>query len=61
MVGPFTALRFTEILMMNTVCVEIQDSALYVEKPADIDRYATNFERLTQLALDGEETLAFLE
>lgn len=61
MTGSFTALRFPETPMMNTVYVEIKGGALYVEKPPDVDRYSASFERLTELALDEEETIAFLE
>ncbi|HET9254083.1 MAG TPA: Scr1 family TA system antitoxin-like transcriptional regulator [Pseudonocardiaceae bacterium] len=61
MTGSFTALRFPEVPMMNTVYVEIEGAALYVEKPRGIDRYTANFERLTELALDESGTISFLE
>lgn len=61
MTGSFAALRFPETPTMNTVYVQIQGGALYVEKPPDVDRYTATFERLTELALDEEETIAFLE
>jgi len=58
--GPFTALRFPEE-PMNTVYVELTGSAIYLEKPAAVERYTTNFERLAGLAFDEKETIAFLE
>ncbi|MGH3697819.1 MAG: helix-turn-helix domain-containing protein [Pseudonocardiaceae bacterium] len=61
MTGSFTALRFPEVPMMNTVYVQIQGAALYVEKPPGIDRYTATFERLTELALDEVRTISFLE
>lgn len=61
MPGSFAALRFPETPTMNTVYVQIQGGALYVEKPPDVDRYTATFERLTELALDEEETISFLE
>ncbi|MBV9142806.1 MAG: helix-turn-helix domain-containing protein [Pseudonocardiales bacterium] len=61
MVGSFTALRFPEVPMMNTVYVEIRGGALYVEKPPDVERYTATFEHLTELALDEARTISFLE
>jgi len=61
MTGPFTALRFPETPAIDTIYVELKDAAVYIEKPSEVDRYTTDFERLTQLALDEEETIAFLE
>lgn len=61
MTGSFTALRFPEVPMMNTVYVQIQGGALYVEKPPDVDRYTATFERLAELALDEARTISFLE
>jgi transcriptional regulator with XRE-family HTH domain len=60
MTGPFTALRFPET-PMNTVYVEMQTAAVYMEKPSDIQHYTTGFERLSELALDKEGTISFLE
>lgn len=61
MTGSFTALRFPETPMMNTVYAEIKGGAVYMEKPPDVERYTACFERLTELALDEERTLSFLE
>ncbi|MGH3975230.1 MAG: helix-turn-helix domain-containing protein [Pseudonocardiaceae bacterium] len=61
MTGSFTALRFPEVPMMNTVYVQIKGGALYVEKPPDVDRYTATFERLTELALYDAGTISFLE
>lgn len=60
MAGSFTALRFPEA-PMNTVYVEFKGGAIYMEKPPDVDRYTATFERLTEVALSGEETVSFLE
>jgi Domain of unknown function (DUF5753) len=60
MVGSFAALRFPEA-PMNTVYVEIKGGAIYMEKPPDVERYTANFERLTEVALGGEEMVSFLE
>jgi hypothetical protein len=61
MTGSFTALRFPEVPMMNTVYVNIQGGALYVEKPPDVERYTATFERLAELALDEARTIPLLE
>jgi transcriptional regulator with XRE-family HTH domain len=61
MTGSFTALRFPETPVMNTVYVQIKGGAIYVEKPPDVDRYTASFERLTELALDEQETIEFLQ
>jgi transcriptional regulator with XRE-family HTH domain len=60
MVGSFAALRFPEA-PMNTVYVEIKGGAIYMEKPPDVERYTATFERLTEIALGGEETISLLE
>jgi transcriptional regulator with XRE-family HTH domain len=59
MLGAFTALRFPEE-PMNTVYVELDNGALYLEAPAEVERYAHTFERLTGLALDPESTVEWL-
>jgi transcriptional regulator with XRE-family HTH domain len=61
MSGPFSALRFPGTPTMDTVYLEFKGGAIYKEKPADVERYTTSFERLTDLALDEEETLTYLE
>lgn len=59
MLGAFTALRFSEE-PMNTVYVELDGAALYLEAPAEIKRYAATFERLTRLALTPRSTVDLL-
>ncbi|MGH8996027.1 MAG: helix-turn-helix domain-containing protein [Acidimicrobiales bacterium] len=58
--GSFTALRFPEE-PMNTIYIGFAGGAVYLEKPADVGRHATTFERLAELALDEEETTTLLE
>lgn len=57
--GAFTALRFPEE-PMNTVYLELDGAALYLEAPSEIKRYANTFERLTSLALDADSTVELL-
>jgi len=58
--GAFTALRFPEE-PMNTVYLELDRAALYLEAPSEIARYATIFERLASLALDADGTAKLLD
>jgi hypothetical protein len=60
MFGAFTALRFPEE-PMNTVYLELDRAALYLEAPSEIARYATIFERLAGLALDADGTAKLLD
>ena len=60
MLGAFTALRFPEE-PMNTVYLELDRAALYLEAPSEIARYATIFERLASLALDADGTAKLLD
>ena len=53
--GAFTALRFPEE-PMNTVYLELDGAALYLESPTEVGRYADTFARLTDLALDPGAT-----
>jgi len=57
--GAFTALRFPEE-PMNTVYLELDGAALYLESPTEVSRYAKAFTRLTELALDPEATTDLL-
>jgi DNA-binding XRE family transcriptional regulator len=59
MLGSFTALRFPEE-PMNTVYVELSGGAIYLERPAEAQRYAETFDRLAGLALTEKETVTFL-
>jgi transcriptional regulator with XRE-family HTH domain len=58
--GAFTALRFPEE-PMNTVYLELDGAALYLEAPSQIARYANTFERLASLALDADGTAELLD
>lgn len=51
MTAPFNMLGFEEEPGMNTVYLENGRGSLYLEKPADLDRYRQMFTQLTQLAL----------
>jgi transcriptional regulator with XRE-family HTH domain len=53
----FTLLRFADTLGMNCVYLENDRGALYLERPADVDRYAAMFEQLSRSALSAEESL----
>jgi transcriptional regulator with XRE-family HTH domain len=51
MTAPFLMLGFAEVPGMNTVYLENGRGSLYLEKPADLERYAAMFGQLTSLAL----------
>jgi transcriptional regulator with XRE-family HTH domain len=59
MLGAFTALRFPEE-PMNTVYVEIDSAALYLESPAEVARYTSTFEQLTAIGLDEKASVDLL-
>lgn len=55
MVSPFILLRFdTEPDLVDVVYLEHDTGALYLERPADIDRYTWIFTEIGKLALDEE-------
>jgi len=60
MTGPFTILRFPE-RSMNMVYVELRGGAVYLERPEDIDLHEAIFERLSDLSLNEEDTIALLK
>ncbi len=49
--GPFTVLRFAELDLDDVVYIEQLTSALYLDKPADIDYY---YQVMEQLCLEAE-------
>jgi hypothetical protein len=49
--GPFTILRFSEPDLQDVVFIEQLTSALYLDKPAEVDRY---LEVMEQLSLQAE-------
>ncbi len=59
MLGPFTALRFPQE-PLNTIYIELDGGAIYWEKPASVERYAATFRRLTDLALNEEDTISLI-
>ena len=60
MTAPFTLLGFAEYPRMNTVYLESGRGALYLEKPADLDRYDWMFSQLTEAALSPTDSRKFL-
>lgn len=58
--GPFTLLGFAEHGNPDVVYIENQVGALYVEKPAGIERYTTMFEHLVAKAPSHEESAAMI-
>ncbi len=53
----FTLLRFADTLGMNCVYLEVDRGALYLERPADVDRYTAMFEQLSKTALSADASL----
>ncbi|MGH3669818.1 MAG: DUF5753 domain-containing protein, partial [Pseudonocardiaceae bacterium] len=55
----FTLLRFADAdtADMNCVYLENEQGALYLERPADVDRYAVMFDQLSRSALSVDESL----
>ncbi|MGH3833815.1 MAG: DUF5753 domain-containing protein, partial [Pseudonocardiaceae bacterium] len=56
----FTLLRFADTLDMNCVYLENDRSALYLERPANVDHYTAVFEQLSKTALSAEESLELI-
>ncbi|MGH3573031.1 MAG: helix-turn-helix domain-containing protein [Pseudonocardiaceae bacterium] len=59
MTGPFTMLWFPE-RSMNMVYIELRGGAVYLERPEDIDLHETIFKKLSDLALNEEDTVSLL-
>jgi hypothetical protein len=59
--GPFTILRFDERELPDVVYLEQLTSALYLEKPEEVDRYMQVMNTLCVEARPVSETPAFLE
>jgi hypothetical protein len=49
--GPFTILRFAEPDLQDVIYIEQLTSALYLDKPAEVDRY---LEVMEQICLQAE-------
>jgi len=61
MTAPFTMLGFEEDPEMNCCYLENGRGALYLEKPADLDRYGVIFSRLADQALGTRESISFMD
>ncbi|WP_308169724.1 DUF5753 domain-containing protein [Acrocarpospora catenulata] len=59
--GPFTILRFNERELPDVVYLEQLMSALYLEKPEEVDRYMQVMNTLSVVAMPVSQTPAFLE
>jgi transcriptional regulator with XRE-family HTH domain len=57
----FAILRFAEEDLPDVVYVEHLTSALYLDKPADVDRYLLAMERLAILAHEPEQTQRIID
>lgn len=57
---PFTVLRFAEPELADVVYVEHLTSAIYLDKPADVDQYMMTMERACQGAKPPERTPTLL-
>ena len=58
---PFTILRFAEPSMSDVVFMEYLTSALYLDKPADVDAYMRAMNTLCLAAMRPRATVDFLE
>jgi transcriptional regulator with XRE-family HTH domain len=60
MSGSFSLLTLPDEDAPNFVYLEHRDGAIYLERPADLDRYTATFDDLTRLALSPDATADFL-
>jgi transcriptional regulator with XRE-family HTH domain len=58
--GPFTILEFPQRLDPDAVYIENVAGELFLEEPADVDRFRIAFERLTALAESPEDTIKMI-
>ncbi|WP_019630472.1 helix-turn-helix domain-containing protein [Actinomadura atramentaria] len=58
--GPFTILRFAEPGLSDVVFLEQLTSALYLDKPSDVDTYMRAMNHLCITASRPDDTIAFL-
>ncbi|MCX9190873.1 transcriptional regulator [Carbonactinospora thermoautotrophica] len=61
MAGPFVILEFADPAVSDVVYVENLAGDIYVEKSAQVGRFARIFERLKEIALDPDDSLALIE
>ena len=59
--GPFSILRFAEPELSDVVYLEQLTSALYIDKPTEVDRYLEVMERLCVQAEAAADTVKLLE
>ncbi|WP_416964079.1 helix-turn-helix domain-containing protein [Streptomyces sp. Agncl-13] len=59
--GPITVLRFPVPDLPDIVYLEQLTSALYLDKPEEVDRYLAVMDRLSMVASPAPESVAFLE
>mgnify|MGYP001191717227 CR=1 FL=1 len=59
--GPFSILRFGEQTLSDVIYLEQLTSSLYLDKPADVDRYRQVMDRLSVDACPASQTRALLE
>ncbi|XVQ14361.1 helix-turn-helix domain-containing protein [Spirillospora sp. CA-255316] len=59
--GPFTILRFAEPGLSDVVFMEQLTSALYLDKPTDVDTYMRAMNNLCIAATRPDDTVSFLE
>jgi len=59
--GPFSILRFAEPELSDVVYLEQLTSALYIDKPTEVDRYLEVMERLCVQAETAADTSKLLE
>ena len=58
--GPFSILRFAEPALPDLVYLEQLTSALYIDKPQQVERYAVVMDRLCAQVLGAEDSRALL-
>lgn len=57
--GPFTMLRFSQ-RSLDMVYVELRGTAVYLDRPTNIDLHEAIFEQLSDLALSDDDTASLL-
>lgn len=60
MTGPFTIFDFTDENVHDVIYLEHAESDLYVEAEEQIQRYTSSFTRLQNMALDEDESIAYI-
>jgi hypothetical protein len=58
--GEFTILRFPDLIAPDVVYLENMTSDLYVEREADVYRYAMAFDRLRAIALGPDDAAVLI-